>query len=128
MGVSSEKPVDRHQQCKGMPNWRSLSTSVIPILLPGQVKPVEKIYSIGQDCHQQNPGRRKVIGQNPVARSQYWSRPDRLPADYRCSKGRAAVPAKLLGSFGFSTAIGTEWHVDLPKARMMVAALIIVGT
>ncbi len=110
-----------------MPDWTRLLAGVIPVLLPGQVKPVEKIQSIGQDYHNQDPGRREVVGQYPDARFRYWSRPDRLPVGYRCSKGRAAVPAKLLGRFGFSTAIGTEWHAGRPEPRMMVAVLIIVG-
>ena len=91
---------------------KSLPTGVIPILLPGQVKPVKKIQSIRQDCHQQDPGRREVIGQKPDSHSHYRSRFSRLPTGYGCSKGRAAVPAELLGRFRFSTAIGTEWHTE----------------
>ena len=112
VGVSSEKSVNRHYQSKGMPNRKSLPTGVIPILLPGQVKPVKKIQSIRQDCHQQDPGRREVIGQKPDSHSHYRSRFSRLPTGYGCSKGRAAVPAELLGRFRFSTAIGTEWHTE----------------
>ena len=63
--VGSEKVVNRDQERQRMPYGENFGPGVIPVLLPGQIVPVEQVEPVGEDRHHQDAVQRDRVRQRP---------------------------------------------------------------